>query len=126
MQSVFQQPDDRTGSGPAMLTSPPPRIVMHTGQVVMYQITDQELEYFASGQRSLFAGLTSACASIAISVGVPLALSGNIDRGLEIGMWCAVAMALGVGLLSGILWVKESLSYRQKLKDFKEKQNRVH
>ena len=48
----------------------------------MYQITEQDLDYFASGMRSVFTGLASSCVTVAISVSLLLALNSEISQRL--------------------------------------------
>ena len=114
------QGGNRPGSRSAVSSNPETRIIVHRGPVVMYEITEENLDFFASGSRSLFTSIASGCATAAISVGVPLALSDNIGRGLEIGMWCAVVTALVLGSFAAFLAVKEFRAYGRKLKEFKE------
>ena len=86
----------------------------------MYQITEQDLDYFASGMRSVFTGLAASCASVAISVGLLLALNKDIIRQLEVVMLSTVIATAILGLVFGGLAVREFWSYRRKLKDLKQ------
>ena len=70
-------------------------------QVVIYQITEQDLDYFASGMRSVFTGFASTFLTIAISVGVSLALSSDISVPLKVGMLSTVIATAVVGLVFG-------------------------
>ena len=85
----------------------------------MYQITEEKLDRFASGMRSVFTGLASSCLTVAISVGVSLALSSDISVPLKVGMLSTVIATAVVGLVFGGFAVWEFWSYRRELRDFK-------
>lgn len=85
----------------------------------MYQITEQDLDYFASGMRSVFTGLASSCVTVAISVSLSLALNSDISQQLEVGMLSTVIATALAGSVFGGLAVKEFWSYRRKLTNFK-------
>lgn len=94
-------------------------VTIYPGQVVMYQITEQDLDNFASGMRSVFTGLASSCVSIAISVGLLLALNSDISGRLESAMLGILTATALLGLVFGGFAVREFWSHRRKLRDFK-------
>ncbi len=87
----------------------------------MYQITEQELDFFASGSRTIFTGLASCFITIAVSILLSLILSDGINRGLETVMWIATGAVGALGLGSGVLAGREFWDHGRKLKDFKRK-----
>jgi phosphotransferase system glucose/maltose/N-acetylglucosamine-specific IIC component len=114
------QADDHNNSETTALRATGAFVTVHPGRVVMYQVTEQDLDFFASGMRSVFTELASSCVTVAISVSLLLALNSGINQQLEVGMLStAIATALA-GLVFGGLAVKEFWSYRRKLKDFKQ------
>ena len=94
-------------------------VIVHPGRVVMYQITEQDLDYFASGMRSVFTGLASSCLSVAISVSLLLALNRDVSGRLEVAMLSIAIATAPAGLVFGGFAVKEFWGYRRKLRNFK-------
>lgn len=115
------QRDDQSSPEPAVLVTPPPRILMLPAQVVMYQITEQDLDFFASGSRTIFTGLASCFITIAVSIVLSLILNDGINGGLETVMWIATGAVGALGLGSGVLAGREFRDHGRRLKDFKRK-----
>lgn len=115
------QRHDPASPEPAVLVTPPPRILVHPAQVVMYQITEQDLDFFASGSRTIFTGLASCFITIAVSILLSLILSDSIHGGLEIGIWIATGAVGALGLGTGGLAGREFWAHGRRLKDFKRK-----
>jgi heme/copper-type cytochrome/quinol oxidase subunit 3 len=86
----------------------------------MYQITEQDLDFFASGMRSVFTGLASSCATLAISVSLLFALNNNISQPLQIGMLSTMIATVVLGLVFGVFAVKEFWDYKRKLRTLKQ------
>ena len=112
--------NDHSNSETTVLGDAGAYVTVHPARVVIYQITEQDLDFFASGMRSVFTGLASSCLTLAISVSLLLALNSGIDQWLKTGMLSTV-MATGLlGLVFGGLAAREFRSYRRKLRDFKQ------
>lgn len=76
------QENEHSNSNTTVLGATGAYVTVHPGHVVMYQITEQDLDYFASGMRSVFTGLASSCVTVAISVSLLLALNSEISQRL--------------------------------------------
>ena len=113
------QENDHSNAETTVLGATGALVTIYPGQVVMYQITEQDLDYFASGMRSVFTGLASSCVSVAISVGLLLALNSDVSERLESVMLGIVIATVILGLVFGGFAVREFWSYRRKLRVFK-------
>ena len=89
------------------------------GRVLMYEITEQDLDFFASGMRSIFTGLSSSCIAVCISVSLLLALNWDTIPELRVVMLSVAISVGGFGLVFAGFAAKEFLSYKRKLRDFK-------
>ena len=115
------QENDHSDSRTTALGAARPSVTVHPGHVVMYQITEQDLDFFASGMRSIFTGLASSCVTVGISVGLLLALNSGINQQLQVGMLSTTIAAPVLGVAFGALAAKEFWSYKRKLSDIKRK-----
>lgn len=112
--------NDQSNSQTTVLGATGASVTVHPGQVVMYQITEQDLDFFASGMRSVFTGLASSCVTLAISVSLLFALNNNISQPLQIGMLSTMIATVVLGLVFGVFAVKEFWDYKRKLRTFKQ------
>ena len=107
------------------LGSPGAFVTQLPGHVILYQITEQDLEFFASGMRSIFTGLSSSCIAVCISVSLLFALNQSTITPQLGTIMLALAIAAGsVGLIFAAFAVREWRAYKSKLDDFKKTANR--
>lgn len=106
-------------------TRPPPRtalaptsgaiITRYPARITTYEIAEQDLDFFASGARSLYTGIAGTCIGSFVSVSLLLALNWSADPTLKMIM---VALATGAGI-AGLIFA--GLAYR----DYRAHQTRL-
>ena len=91
----------RAGSEASMFRAAATSVILRSSQVVVYEITEQDLDFFASGMRPTFTGLATFGLGVFVAVGPLLLLNRDTAQQMEI---IIMALITGAGATAGLIF----------------------
>ena len=96
-------------------------ITQYHARIVIYEITEQELDLFASGARMLHASLAGVCWGVAVPTVVALLLAWPV--GILVAVLSAALAIAATGMGSYFTWqaISEYRTHAHRLREFKRR-----